>query len=105
MSTDEQVRNAYFDEVIKKHLPFDDFKRKFKINDEFDEDDYTYYFETNMTDFNIYSYEEFVESLEDYEGSTSLDEEEYNELMQSVSLEIGDLFLFADEFDDEFEDE
>lgn len=98
--SDMGVQEAYLQHIIE-HLPIDRFKAIFKINGDFDEDDYVDFLSPVLSDFTILSYEEFKNNLEEIDCETGLQEAEYDEVMNRVGLEIGDYYDFADEFEDE----
>ena len=103
--SNDAAGEEYAKDFVKK-LPYGKFKKLFKVSGEdFDKEAYGYFAE-HMIDvfrdsFEDADYDEFVEWLEDSEGETELDEDEFSEIAASKLEPLG--IMTGDDFEESHE--
>ena len=103
--SNEAAGEEYAEDFVKK-LPYGKFKKLFKVSGEdFDKEAYRYMAE-NLIDvfrdsFEDADFDEFVEWLEDNEGETELDEDEFREIAGSKLEPLG--IMTGDDFEESHE--
>ena len=103
--SNDAAGEEYAEDFVKK-LPYGKFKKLFRVSgDGFDKKAYNYFAE-HMIDvfrdsFEDAYYDEFVEWLEDSDGETELDEEEFSEIASSKLEPLG--IMTGDDFENSHE--
>ncbi len=103
--SNEEAGDAWIEEVMKK-LPIKKFKKLFKVEGEdFDKESYRYLLESiggdYYDDLSEMELDDFVGYLEDNDGETELEEDEFAEIMESKLPELG--IVSQEEFTEEYE--
>ena len=103
--SNEEAGDAWIEEVMKK-LPLKKFKKLFKVEGEdFDKESYRYLLESMGGDYyddlSEMELDDFVGYLEDNDGETELEEDEFAEIMENKLPELG--IVSQEEFTEEYE--